>query len=537
VVGGLRRAVMGTALALCAWAGVPQVAQAATTTTTTTTTPAPLSMSFAGTAADGTTFELGVHITDVQQSRLSFADSTQNAGAAGYDFLDLNTTTNLTAGTGPTFNAFPPLNSAQITLVLPDGTVVPSEPPGPQISFLYGGLAFIVPISTRSATLVVSPGTTSALEYPGALYNNAALTTVTFQPASLKLVVPPPYSSVPTTQPVVTQPVVATASPKKSRTALGQRRTTAQGLTTANAVEAGTGGGIVVLVLFIPIWRRRAYKKADREGRVIIVSPPVPVVPPALVATTGSPDADQLETEPGAASGGPSVVVKVLGPIEVEGLVQAFDLKPEQEVLVFLALHPGRRFTSTELRSRIWIEGRDEPTAGTFRNYLVALRKRLPPGTVIRTGLDYALTETVTSDWGRFCAVIEDHDDRAERLAEALDLVPGSPFEGAFSGRNAPYGWAGDLSHHIEAMVERAGHELATLGLDSGDLALADAGTARVLRCLPASVVARGDHLRLGSALGGPREVERRMRAARQALGRDVVLLEPLALSVGWVKV
>jgi alkanesulfonate monooxygenase SsuD/methylene tetrahydromethanopterin reductase-like flavin-dependent oxidoreductase (luciferase family) len=169
----------------------------------------------------------------------------------------------------------------------------------------------------------------------------------------------------------------------------------------------------------------------------------------------------------------------------------------------------------------------------------MAMRKCLPPGTVVRTGLTYAVAETVTSDWARFGDLLEDHDDhdeRAERLAEALDLVRGPPFEGAFSGRNAPYGWAADLSHLIEATVERAGHELATLGLDSGDLALADAGTARVLRCLPASIVARGDHLRLGSALGGPREVERRMRAARQALGDDVLLVEPLAESVGWVR-
>jgi hypothetical protein len=436
VVGGLRRAVMGTALALCAWAAVPQVAQAAITTTT-TTTPAPLSMSFAGTAADGTTFELGVHITDVQQSRLSFADSTENAGAAGYDFLDLNTTTNLTAGTGPTFNAFPPLNSAQITLVLPDGTVVPSEPPGPQISFLYGGLAFIVPISTRSATLEVAPGTTSAFEYPGALYNDPALTTVTFQPASLKLVVPPPYRSVPTTtQPVITQPVAAKASPKKSRTVLGKRHTTAKGLTSAHAVEAGTGGGIVVLVLFIPIWRRRAYKKADSEGRVTIDTPPAPSsdgvagAEKAAVVVT-SPTAAPFAHFAGAVDKG-TTDVQVVGPLEVEGLVRQITSSPTRELLVFLALHPGKTFTAPQLRSAIWVEGRKEPSTETFHNYLSRLRRSVAEGAFVRTGYHYALTEAVTSDWGRFMSILEGQDSRAERLAAALALVRGQPFEGQF---------------------------------------------------------------------------------------------------------
>jgi hypothetical protein len=529
-VGGLRTAVVGSTLALGVWASVPQAAQAATTT------PGPVSISFSGVAADGTHLVLTAHITDVTLSSFSPADPGASTGNPDLEFLDISMTTDESTGTGPSFNGFDAVPATAIQVSLPDGSTVPAQTPGPDLAFLLGTYTFVVPSSTTSGTLEVTPGTVSDLEYPGTVSEgNAAFSSVTFQPASAPVVVPPPpVSTTVPTVPATTQPVIHTAPPKKPADTTKKRVTTSGGLSTAATVGTAAGGGLVVVLLVIPIWRRRVYDKADKEGRVIIVSPPVPGAPPPIEGEP--PDAGQPEAEAPAA-GGPTVVVKVIGPVEVDGLVQSFGLKPEQELLVFLALHPGRRYTSIELRSLIWIEGRDEPSAGTFRNYLTAMRKCLPPGTVVRTGLTYALTETVTSDWARMTDALEDHDERAERLAEALELVRGSPFEGAFSGRNAPYGWAGDLSHQIEATVERAGHELATLGLDSGDLALADAGTARVLKCLPASIVARGDQLRLGSALGGPREVERRMRAARQALGDDVVLLEPLALSIGWVKV
>jgi hypothetical protein len=152
----------------------------------------------------------------------------------------------------------------------------------------------------------------------------------------------------------------------------------------------------------------------------------------------------------------------------------------------------------------------------------------------VKEGLHHSLTGAVTTDWDRFCTLVAIDEDRAEHLAEALALVRGTPFETALSGRNSPYGWAGDLIHRIEAAVEKAGHELATLGLQTGDLALADAGTSQVLRCLPQSLMAREDHLRLGAAIGGPPELRRRLRVLGQALPHDAELLEPVARSLGW---
>ena len=86
----------------------------------------------------------------------------------------------------------------------------------------------------------------------------------------------------------------------------------------------------------------------------------------------------------------------------------------------------------------------------------------------------------------------------------------------------------------MEVAVESAAHELADFGLESGDPAFADVGVTQALRCVPTSFVVRGDHNRLGMALGGRKELDRRMQAARVALGDDVSVLEPAARGLGW---
>ena len=111
----------------------------------------------------------------------------------------------------------------------------------------------------------------------------------------------------------------------------------------------------------------------------------------------------------------------------------------------------------------------------------------------------------------------------------------GSSVRGSLGGRNDPFGWAGEFSYRIEAVVvERTAHELAGIGFDSGDLVLADAGVTRALRAVPSSIVVRQDHLRLGATLGGRRELARRMEAARSSMGGDFAALEPLASELGW---
>jgi len=522
VVGGLRRAVIGIALTLCAWAALPQAAQAATPTSPV------VAMSFAGTAADGTALELGVQVTYVTLSRFSPGDPTASPGGPGSDFLNLVMETAPSAGTAPSFNGFDSVPIGDISLVLAGGTTVPALPPGPQLGFLEGNYSFVVPATTTGGTLEVTGVTVSAIEYPGAVGNGGAITSIAFQPARTSVVVPPPAAvTVPTsTDPTTTAPVIARAPATTHRRVHATRRTPATGLTTAQTVGAGTGGGIVVLVFVIPLWRRRAFRRADRQGRVIFDAPPVLTGGPG---PTAEPTPPTDGPPPEAASPGVRVEVRVLGPVIIDGLVRPISRGPVTELLAFLALHPGQSFTTDELRSAIWTDGRTEPKADTLYTYVSALRRSLPPGALVKSGTRFTLTEAVTSDWSRFCTLVEAHDDRAERLGGALDLVRGPPFAGALSGRNAPYAWATDLAHQMEVAVEKAGHELAVLFLDLGNPVPADAVIGQVLRCVPASIVAREDSLRVGSLLGGPREVDRRLGVARHAMGDDAGLLEPLA--------
>jgi hypothetical protein len=392
-------------------------------------------------------------------------------------------------------------------------------------SLLLGTYYFLVPSFTRTATLEVSSGSYGAIEYPNGPAAGGELTTIAFAPARTVLVVPAPPKapSVRTTPTSAPAPRTKAASSKVSRshtTPVGR----AVGFINPLEIGAGSGAGAVILVLLIPIWRRRVYRRADAEGRVVIDSPPL------LLSARTPPDSDRANESQGR----PTVVVKVLGEVGVEGEVQRFEKSPVRELLVFLALHPGRRFSTVELRSSIWVEGRKEPNAATFRNYLSDLRKSLPAQTLSRNGNHFVLTDAVTTDWGRFCALTAGEVRGPESLSEALGLIRGTPFEGASSGRNSPYDWSGPIAHRIEVAVESAAHELATFGLDSGDPAFADVGVAQALRCVPGSFVVWADHIHLGAILGGRKELERRMRAARAALGDDVRILEPAARGLGW---
>jgi hypothetical protein len=526
------------ALALCAGASFPQVAQAATTTTTNTTTPGTSTISFAGTATDGTAVALGVQIEDVTLSRFWPADPSASPGGPGSDYLTFEMEPDESAGTDPTFQGFNGVPLDDISLVLADGKTVPAVPPSPQLGFLDGSYAFVVPADTATATIEVAAVSVSAVESSGTTGSDAGFTQIAFQASSAPIVVPPPPVAV-TVPPTTTQPTSRkTVKTPLTKMALAKKATTHG--STALPVGAGAGGGIVVLVLFIPIWRRRAYKKADSEGRVIVDSPPLPGTPNEPTSTDPVLEAEQTTGSQGAgvlalARIG-AVDVRVLGPLEIHGVLRPVRLLPVRELLVFLALHRGQSFTTIELRNAIWVEGRTEPKPETFHNYLSDLRRSLPTGVLAKAGYHFALTDAVTSDLSRFETYLEGYDDRAERFGAALALVRGSPFEGEFSGRTSPYSWATDLCHQIEVAVEKAGHELCVLSLEAGDPVQADAAVAQVLNCVPASIVAREDYLRVGSVLGGPRELDRRLRAARTVMGDDARLLEPVAHGLGWVE-
>jgi hypothetical protein len=519
-----RIVVMAGAIWFCA----ALVASASAEATSRTNTSGTAEITFLGQATDGTHVRITEQLSDVGLSHLSPLN--QATATPGKAFLSFYGPGGTSDNTRPAFDGISGVDTSAVHLVLADHAVVPAQQSGSDLgSLLLGTYVFLVPSSTKTATLGVSSGSYGAVEYQNGTGAGGSLTTIAFEPAKTLLVVPAPIRTAPGGGTTTT--TARARSSEARHTPVHKSTGSGVGFAAPLAVGAGTGGGAVLLVLLIPIWRRRAYRKADAEGRVIIDSAPILLSPrvPAVLETRETRPIDQPVTDHPPDAGraiervkSPSVTIKVLGPVEIAGLVHSIKLGSVRDVLVFLALHPGRSFTSAELRNAIWAGRRDEPKPETFRNYMSHLRRALPDGVLKKDGYRYSLTNGIDSDWATFCALVAGSDDQAERLAEALSLVRGAPFDGPSTGRSVSFGWADELRRSMEVAVERAAHELFTIGIETGDMALADVGVSQALTGIPGSLVALEDRLRLGSAIGGRIEVARRMRSARSVL-RDVI--------------
>ena len=184
------------------------------------------------------------------------------------------------------------------------------------------------------------------------------------------------------------------------------------------------------------------------------------------------------------------LVVRVLGPVEITGWV-AF---PErrgvlEELCCYLALHPGRGFTTAELLGTMWpVDGdRGEATPKTLHNYVSRLRQAVGPDRLpdAVTSGGYRLTDVVT-DWAEFQRLSVEAEvasgEEADRLrTEALGLVRGAPLADA-SG--AQYGWAfaGSLISTMTVAVRDCAHRLSVDRLAGGDPAGAEEAARMGLR-------------------------------------------------------
>ncbi len=477
--------------------------------------------SFTGTATDATPVAIGVQVTQAELSPISPAGSAVTA-PSGSVFLVVEVDSDGSAGTGPSFDGFDSVPTADVSLTTTSGVVAATDSGMPATGPLIGTYYFTVSPSITTAQLDVQAAMVSAVEYPGAVGANGKLTELTLAPTTIALVrVQVPATTI--TTPPTTVPAKQARHPRTTRSAAG--------LSVPGEIAIGAGGGgFVLLVVLVPIFiRRRRYDRADREGRVVIDAPPVLThSPPPLPVPSATPIDDE-DSDAG------TVKVEVLGELEFGGLVRPIAGTPAQELLCYLALHPGRGFTTAELRNAIWAEPRTEPTAKTFRNYVWVLRKALPAETLDYANFHYRLTDAVRCDWGAFVAhtsVVG--ESRLAHLRSALALVRGRPFAGV--GATDSYNWAKtEFSASMERAIEDATHELVTLALGAGDLDLAEWALSRWPPDPPWSVLLEGDSLRLAAARGGAGGVARAFEATRSHLGEDATLLEELASELGWV--
>ncbi len=399
-----------------------------------------------------------------------------------------------------------PASRVRLVLTDPPGGVVEARP---VFNELGGDFAFLVPAGVVRAVLEVTPGTLAV----------GGRTVQVLGTGRLPIVLPAP--------PRWLRALVAggarAAAPSRPRGGLP-----------APVVVLVAGGGsslvIVPLLVFIP-WRRRRQKKkgpyalaagGEMLGRGPAASsrPPVPAPGAGAVAPAAEPALP------------PGLGFRVLGPVEVLGLELPVKRPVALELLCFLALESGRRFSAGDIICELWPlreDGREQVSIETFRSYVSAARTAAGEAALPKNDSGtYRIGEGVWTDW----AIFSELTGRAARLdaalarpllAEALSLVRGMPFSEVPEGR---YGWAvtSGLAEEMRCAITQAACRLCDLSLEEGCPGEALSLLRVALSATKADEV--GDDLvTLAGATGSIAEVDSAWREV-VAAGCDVARLE-----------
>ncbi len=222
---------------------------------------------------------------------------------------------------------------------------------------------------------------------------------------------------------------------------------------------------------------------------------------------------------------GYTALVKVIGPPELLGGLEAVERGKPLELACALALHGHRLMTNEELRCMLWPGelGEAEAAAKSLRNTASLLRRALGPDLFpeARKGLGYGLGPEVGCDATIISELVDNAGgaEEAARLQEALTLVRGVPFEGVKPGTYS-WVWTEHLVSVIERTIRSAAYRLCELSLEGGDHEKA------MWAALQALVVDRYDRklwelYLTASAAAGRHALEQAWKEARGALGTD----------------
>ncbi len=243
------------------------------------------------------------------------------------------------------------------------------------------------------------------------------------------------------------------------------------------------------------------------------------------VTATGARPAGR-DPRPAARPGADPVVVRVLGPVEVESeeAPLPFDRKKALELVAYLATH--RRGVDADTLSEALWPGRLVP-ASTLHTIASRARAALgdaPDGTprLPHVGADglYRLHPSVELDEDRFVhltSVVEGTvEEQRSSLREALELVRGRPF----TTPGTEYVWAHSeaLVSAVTAEIADAAHRLATLALERGDAREAWWATRQGLLASPTHEELHRDRMRTADLAGDPDSVEEVMSELCTAL-------------------
>jgi hypothetical protein len=353
--------------------------------------------------------------------------------------------------------------------------------------------SFVVPATVTSGTLTIGPGSFDGTEFTLFTADNGNTNLDMTAPATL----PMGFPAVPA---VVTQkrPPWIGAPPPPTALAASPSALTAP--------ATGAGGGfpiwLAVLLLIVVagtvvVFQRRNRIRGlrwsfpwsgDRRSPAASTTAPAETAPDPI-------DAVVVPVGPGGPIDGPSaapagtaaaetkipapsfhsdLVVKVLGPVEVDGWHQVPDRRVIEELfsyLVFNDRHP-QNADQIQMALRPTDGARPDIARKTFHSYLSGLRQcigadHLPEATA---GAGYRVIG-VDSDWALF-ERLSDQADRTdgpesiELRRQALSLVRGAPFQGVPRGQ---YDWAldghlyTDMASTIVTCALRAANDLFAL--------------------------------------------------------------------------
>jgi DNA-binding SARP family transcriptional activator len=383
---------------------------------------------------------------------------------------------------GDFFSGMTPLPAAALRYAAASGRTYPmtrlhpvipgSDPNGGVIDGLVAAdYYFVVPITNRRGTLIISPTRTTGVEYRS--FEGTA-------PVELNIGGP---TKVPLAFPMsltVTVPTVASVPP-----------TPGEALGTFLNLFATILAGLIVVVVFL---RRRRADRNDRPRPVYVVSSalapraplhvfeqepaprPQPVVPP--VATK----LDALTR----------LRVDVLGPLSISP-VHGPASDPVRAIVSFLAMNTGRPFSLEEIQTAIWplTESGTDIKKPAMRNYMVDARKTVGPRHLPTASgrAGYELCD-FTTDWSEFQSLLDEAKKTSKESAvvlrrRALDLAKGPPFT-ADTSRYFTWTLTSSVIYKMVDAVTRLAHELGTHYVMCGDLLTAQAVLRQGLETDPA---------------------------------------------------
>lgn len=463
------------------------------------------------------------------------------------------------------------LPGSAVHVVLPDGTTLPTTHTFDHTydqDLLSGDYYAVVPADISSVKVRVTPppSISASLSNPGGFGDGGTTTMTLAPPPELTVDFPPPAAFGPLPAqgrtPAATTPAAASSAGRSHGGSSGGGAVTGAVIAALALVMAGVAAVLLrrrrqdlVVAARALRWPppgltpaaaavlastgRRALPAAatpldDADARDLTGDPTGTDGPaPDGTAARPSPEAASMFAplgsgpDPvGAATAGtdrPALVIRLLGPPEIEGLRRPIRRRSVLRLLVCLAVSTDRSLSADELAMAISDHPEREPKPQSVHSYASILRQALPPGVLPDAGpAGYRLDPAaVVVDWVAVTAaeaLPPGAPDRDERARAALELVRGQPL--------AATSWEGiePAVRVMQVTVERLARAVAAGRLGAGDPSGAEWAAARGLAAAPGSVGLWQDRLEAAGA-GSGYGLERAWADARSALGADAGLL------------